>query len=558
MKVLQRILAIGAACALCCGLMTTAFAAGVDHHYTVVSGGMSHTLAVDEDGAVWAWGSNESGQLGQSGSSDEKEPVEVEGLDAVSVAAGFNFSAALEYDGTVQVWGNGAYQRSQVPGLSGVTAIAAGQTDLLALKYDGTVWQWTMGGSAAPRQVSGLSRVAAVAAGGGHYLALTSSGQVYAWGRNDHGQLGLGDNTDRTAPALVTELSDIVDISAGYSHSLAADFSGRVYAWGTNTYGQLGNDSTEESSVPVEVEKVEDAVQVAAGNESSMALTEDGKIYTWGYGEYGQLGDNSAAITQTTPVAARTSSVGEPVQIACGLYHNLLVNDRGYVYTWGRNRNGQLGTGKDANGTTPQRILSLGGSSGYELLRYELNTLDGLNSWSEEEISALYEAEIVSPMLWCDFGENITRAEFAHLLVNLSEEVKGSEATPSSRAKFEDIQGHPLEQDILKAYQLDLLSGRSDTVFAPDDNVTRQEAAKLLCSLIVELENVRISDRNVSLSYYSDASRIGDWAVPFVAYAYEKDIMKGTGDQFNPTGNMTREQCLLTVARLVEQYDWAS
>ena len=95
-------------------------------------------------------------------------------------------------------------------------------------------------------------------------------------------------------------------------------------------------------------------------------------------------------------------------------------------------------------------------------------------------------------------------------------------------------------------------------MFAPDDNVTRQEAAKLLCSLVVELENVRISDRNVSLSYYSDASRIGDWAVPFVAYAYEKDIMKGTGDQFNPTGNMTREQCLLTVARLVEQYDWAS
>ena len=76
---------------------------------TAVSGGSSYSLALKNDGTVWAWGSNSSGQLGTGNTTNSKVPV-------------------------------------QVPSLSGVIAIAAGTSGLnyhsLALKADGTVWAW--------------------------------------------------------------------------------------------------------------------------------------------------------------------------------------------------------------------------------------------------------------------------------------------------------------------------------------------------------------------------------------------------------------------------------
>ncbi len=145
----------------------------------------------------------------------------------------------------------------------------------------------------------------------------------------------------------------------------------------------------------------------------------------------------------------------------------------------------------------------------------------------------------------------------AHALIDIYEIVEGEEASTRKTADFTDIVGHPMELDIQKAYALGLLNGRSDTIFAPDDFVTRQEAAKLLTSLLVELESVRISDEVPSLDYYLDAQNIADWAATFVDFAYENGIMQGSDDYFLPANNLTREQCLIILARMVEEYDWA-
>jgi alpha-tubulin suppressor-like RCC1 family protein len=132
--------------------------------------GTSHALAVKSDGNVWAWGYDYMGQLGTGGVSlndlgrvsfgpeaDNYNPDIVRGVsDITAVAAGGSHSIALKNDGTVWAWGSnedgqlgqGATglddQTSpvQVQGLDGATAVAAGQYHTLALKDDGSVWAW--------------------------------------------------------------------------------------------------------------------------------------------------------------------------------------------------------------------------------------------------------------------------------------------------------------------------------------------------------------------------------------------------------------------------------
>lgn len=71
-----------------------------------VAAGPQHNLALRSDGTVWAWGSNQSGQLGDGTTIARPTPVQVTGLaDVVAVAAGQYYSLALKSDGTVWAWG---------------------------------------------------------------------------------------------------------------------------------------------------------------------------------------------------------------------------------------------------------------------------------------------------------------------------------------------------------------------------------------------------------------------------------------------------------------------
>ena len=553
MKRMSRVLSLALAAALCLAAALPASAASIDSKVTAAAGGMSHTLALKDDGTVWAWGSNAQLQLGQDASVTKlDEPTQVEGISsATAVAAGYDFSVALLYDGTVCTWGGGQNaQPKAVSGLSNVVAVSAGQTACLALRYDGTVWQWSLNGT--PSRVGQLTDVAAISAGGSHFLALTTYGDVYAWGSNWSGQLGNGTTTDASAPVKVNGLFNIIDIAAGYSHSLAVDFSGNVYAWGSNDYGELGSGEEQASLVPVEVDTLDDAVQISAGNQSSMALTSSGALYTWGYGEYGQLGSGRSEISRDKPGRLTSSSVGTIWTIASGVYHNMLINTSGALYAWGRNRDGQINSARNGNVDSPTRALT--GLS--TQAAYDTGALDDVSSWAAEETAALYDSGLVPPLLWRDYQSNITRSEFAHLLVSVYEKVKGSNVSPARDADFTDIAGNRLEQDILKAYQLDLVSGTSATTFSPNNPITRQEAAKMLCSFVAKMEGTTIPTRVQSLSYYSDASSIAEWAAPYVAYAHSNDIMQGSGGKFSPLASFTREQSLLTVARLVEEHGW--
>ena len=306
----------------------------------------SHSIALASDGTVYTWGLNQYGQLGNNTTTNSRSPIAVQvagtplaGKTIVQIAAGADHSLALDSDGALYAWGSNAYGQlgngtttnSSVPvavkiagtPLAGKTIvqIAAGANHNMVLTSDGAVytWGWNYHGQLGNNTKTNSNTIVAVqtistpiagkkivkiAAGQGHSLALTDDGMVYTWGRNDTGQLGNNATTDVMLPVTVTVTGTpmsnktIVEIASGARHSLAIDSSGKVYAWGHNGSGQLGNNLTVNALTPVAVQAPADKniIQVSGSGwlgASSSALASDGTVYSWGRGFDGQLGDGT-------------------------------------------------------------------------------------------------------------------------------------------------------------------------------------------------------------------------------------------------------------------------
>ena len=208
--------------------------------------GAYHTLALKNDGTVWAWGGNASGQLGDGtigGYTSKNTPVQV--LDpsdptgyltgVIAIAAGDEHSLALKGDGTIYAWGGNPF----------------GQLG------DGT-WGWPES-KTIPVQVTDpsdptgyLTNISAIAGGDDYSLALKANGTVWGFGRNNWGQLGNGTHDDTNTPVQVSGLVNAVSIAAGNGHSLAIKPDGTIWTWGGNWSGQLGDGTLEERVTPVQ------------------------------------------------------------------------------------------------------------------------------------------------------------------------------------------------------------------------------------------------------------------------------------------------------------------
>jgi alpha-tubulin suppressor-like RCC1 family protein len=246
---------------------------------SVLSGGGLHSLAIKTNQTVWAWGGNVYGQLGNgTWNMMTNVPVQVGVLSGVSnVAAGKYHSLALKNDGTVWGWGdnstgqlgNGTFTITNLPtetlNLTGMLAVAAGGGHSLAIKNDRTVWGWgensqgqvgdgtTIAYTNYPIQVVDLSNVSAVTAGEVHSLALKNDGTIWSWGGNEYGQLGNGTLTGTNRPTRVNGVTNAIAIAAGQYHSLALLSDGTVVAWGNNYSGEIGNGVKWYSIPPIKI-----------------------------------------------------------------------------------------------------------------------------------------------------------------------------------------------------------------------------------------------------------------------------------------------------------------
>jgi alpha-tubulin suppressor-like RCC1 family protein len=190
-----------------------------------IAAGSSHSLALKKDGTVWAWGDNFFGELGDGKTkTDSPKPVRASDLKGVrAIEGGGWFSLALKNDGSVWAWGY-----NQDGELGHGTATNAKETKCENTAEAGSAQvRSSCTNSPTPVRVSKLGGVQAIAAGSAHSLALKEDGTVWAWGANDQGQLGngsktLGGNTlGINSPAKVKDLAGVKVIAAGLDFSLA-------------------------------------------------------------------------------------------------------------------------------------------------------------------------------------------------------------------------------------------------------------------------------------------------------------------------------------------------
>jgi len=350
----------------------------------MVSADEYHSVALKSDGTVWAWGHNHKGQLGDGTTADRSTPVQAQGLTNVTAISTnvYYYTVALKDDGTVWAWGrdvaNGTtmYRSTpgQVQGISDVKAISAGYEHVVALKNGGTVWGWgsnwygelgngTTASRSATVQAQGISDVIAITAGACYTVALKSDGTVWAWGINDKGQLGDGTTTNRLTPVQVKNLSNIKAIDAGTSHTIALKNDGTVWVWGENDYGKLGDGTTTNCSTPKQI-ALSNVAAISASNCHSIALKSDGTVWAWGRNSYGAIGDGTNTERRTP---TQTSGLSNMIAISAGSDLSLAIKNDGTVWAWGDGGYGALGNGGAEDSNKPVQVLGSGGTGKFNV-----------------------------------------------------------------------------------------------------------------------------------------------------------------------------------------------
>jgi autotransporter-associated beta strand protein len=303
----------------------------------VAGGGASnggHTLALDSEGRVYAWGRGLQGQLGSGLASDAWTPVNVTsttwtGRKVVMLAAGELHSVALDESGGVHTWGDNS--RGQLgDGTVGTaprpTPVALGSAMRATVNTPGA-------GYFSPPSVTlvgggGTGARAVATVGGGRVLSVTITSMGTGYTSAPQVSFSGGGGFGASATITLNAMPVMVSVAAGGAHTLAIDNQGRVWAWGNNGRGQLGRDpgTTTSSSVPLMIAASafgnQRVLAVAAGSDHSLALTEDGVVWAWGSHSSGQLGNNAGAVStfafSAVPVRVGAAS-GPPVASATGL-----------------------------------------------------------------------------------------------------------------------------------------------------------------------------------------------------------------------------------------------
>lgn len=334
-----------------------------------IEAGAYHTCALLNTGAVYCWGTNGQGQLGDGSQTDRNVPTAIPSLSTgvLEVSAGLAHSCANLALGGTYCWGSNMYGQigdgtttsrlspTVVSGFSNdVTSVSAGgyQTCVAlksgSIKCSGWNYQGSLGDAGSqnalqPVPVDALTGIASISSSNTHNCILGAAGGVKCWGYNESGGLGDGSLASSWAPVDVATLgSGVRAVKTGDAHSCALLSTGGVSCWGGNSAGQLGDGTFIDRYTPVSSSGLVNGVsEISLGHSHSCALLASANIKCWGANEHGQLGDGSI-LTRNAPVVVSTFA-GDVSAITTGDYHSCALLYDGSVKCWGGNGAGQVG-----------------------------------------------------------------------------------------------------------------------------------------------------------------------------------------------------------------------
>ena len=299
-----------------------------DRDWKIVQSGIKNTFAIKENGTLWACGSNEYGSLGIDSKEESINYFHQVGKASnwIKVAPSYLFTVALKSNGTIWAWGqNDSNQLGnksknteelspiQIGDASNWIDIATTTNKTaFAIKEDGTIWAWGLNDSNLivsdsrisntylPTQVNNDKDWVRIEAGKNHILAQKKDGTLWSWGESSMGQLGNGEFRAYTNNTQMVSTDTWLDFSAGFAVSYAIKSDGTLWAWGRNNFGQLGDGSTENRFDPVQIGTDNNWHSVQAKAFQSTMLTKvDGSVWYMGWNTFGTFGNGTIANAST-------------------------------------------------------------------------------------------------------------------------------------------------------------------------------------------------------------------------------------------------------------------
>lgn len=172
-----------------------------------------------------------------------------------------------------------------------------------------------------------------------------------------------------------------------------------------------------------------------------------------------------------------------------------------------------------------------------------------VSDWAVDTISIARNADIVTDDFGVlDFTQDISRAKFCELSMNVLESLGAEIPEDITENPFSDV----TEQDVLVLNKIGVINGKGDGLFAPNDNLTREEAATILYRMTTFL-NMQTPETK-EFVYYIDENLVSDWAKDAVYAMRTLGVMQGTDDfEFSPEETFTIEQAIATVLRIYSE-----
>ena len=350
------------------GNTTTGDGCGACQQVAAVSAGTHHACVLITDGRLKCWGEGHSGALGLGDTQDwgamPGEMLSLPAVDlgtgrtAVAVSAASNHTCAVLDAGDVKCWGENAQGE-----------LGIGTTEQRGDHGD-------MGDELPVVDLGAGARATAVATNYLQSCALLEDGGVKCWGRNDWGQLGLGDTTQRgDGPGEMGDALPEVDLGTGHTaKQIAMDGNTNcalldddsVKCWGVNGFGQLGQgDTLNRGDQPgqmgdalpaVDLGTGRTALAVAAHAGTVCAVLDTHEVKCWGLNDSGQLGQGDTLNRGDQPgqmgdaLPALDLGSGRTAKaIAVGAMGACAILDDDSVKCWGSNGGGTLGLGDTLN-----------------------------------------------------------------------------------------------------------------------------------------------------------------------------------------------------------------
>jgi alpha-tubulin suppressor-like RCC1 family protein len=256
-----------------------------------ISAGWKSSSAVRQNGTAWGWGSGGTGRLGDNSITNRSSPVSVVGgfTDWCQISSGYSHTLAVRQNGTLWAWGaagNGALGDNNINNTSSPVSVVGGFTDWcqvsaggfggasagfsVAVRQNGTVWAWGFNncGQLGDNSITNRSSPVSVVGGFTNWCQVSASdfyndsfsngvrqnGTLWSWGGNNVGQLGDNSITNRSSPvSVVGGFTDWCQITASYLSALGVRTNGTLWGWGSNGSGQLGDGTVVSKRSPVSV-----------------------------------------------------------------------------------------------------------------------------------------------------------------------------------------------------------------------------------------------------------------------------------------------------------------